>query len=72
MPKSVAEPIVVKVTEPWKRFIVFCQHEFPEGEVRVRIVAGQPCELLEAKRKIRFDRPLPTFTSNPLEHTPQE
>ena len=68
-PKTkVEEPIVIQVSDPWKRLIHFVQSEFPDGELRIRIASSSPIELLEAKRKVRFDRPIPSYSSNPLEH----
>ena len=48
--------IEIRVSESWIRLIRFCQVELPHGDLKVRIVNAQPTELLEAKRKVRFDR----------------
>lgn len=62
----------LKVSDSWLRFILFCQSEFTEGVISVKIAAGQPTELVEAKRKIRFDKgAIPAFTSNILEEATQ-
>ena len=50
------QQIEIRVSESWIRLIRFCQVELPHGDLKVRIVNGQPTELLEAKRKVRFDK----------------
>ena len=45
-----------KITDAWKRFILYCQREVPHGEVRVQIVSGEPTRLLDLKKAIRFDK----------------
>ena len=46
----------IRITPAWIRLIRFCQTEFPNGDIKVRIVNCQPTELLERKEKIRFDK----------------
>ncbi len=48
--------IEVRVSKAWIRFIRYCQVELPHGEIRVRIVNGQPYDLLDYKRKLNFSR----------------
>lgn len=52
----------ISVTAAWLRLIDFVRLELPHGELKVRIVNCEPTELIEAKRKVRFDKPqtLPT------------
>lgn len=53
----------IKVSEAWLNLIHFCMTEIPHGDLKIRIVNSQPTELLEVKRKVRFDKPatLPTY-----------
>jgi len=46
----------VKTTPAWKELIKFCADSFPHGELKIKIVNSQPMELLEMKRRIRFDK----------------
>jgi len=69
MPRPTEQPIIVVITDPWKRLVKFVYDDFPEGELKIRIAGGNPIELLEAKRRVRFDKPIPHFSSNPLEHS---
>ena len=48
--------IEIRVTPAWIRLIRYCQTEFPHGDIKIRIVSAQPTELLEEKKKVRFDR----------------
>ena len=50
------EAIEVRVSQSWVRLVRFCQTELPHGDLKIRIVNAQPTELLEAKRKVRFDK----------------
>jgi len=50
--------VKITVSNSWKRFIFFCQNEIPYGDVSVRIVNGEPTDLLECNPKVRFDKPL--------------
>ena len=54
-------PIRVRVSENWKRFIIFCQNQYPDGQVCVKMANGMPQELVTeyTKRRVRFDRPEP-------------
>ena len=56
MPNKAKKPQNIKLTEAWKRFILYCQLVCQHGEVRIEIKAGEPRQLLEAKRDIRFDK----------------
>ena len=61
-----------KFSDSWMRLMLFCQSEFTEGELRIKIAAGQPTELVEAKRRIRFDKgAIPAYSSNILEQSTQ-
>lgn len=46
----------IQVSKNWLRLIRYCQVELPHGEIKIRIVNGQPTDLIEEKRKRRFDR----------------
>ena len=46
----------IRISQSWVRLVRFCQAEFPNGDLKVRIVNGQPTELLEQKPRIRFDK----------------
>lgn len=46
----------IRVSRAWLNFITYCQGSFPHGEISVRIVNGQPTELLDKKERTRFDR----------------
>ena len=50
-------PVEIHVTEAWIRFIRYCQTELPHGEVKVKIVNGDPTQLLGFSRSVRFDKP---------------
>ena len=54
---SDAIPSEIKVTEAWLRLIRFCIMELPHGEIRVRIINGEPATLIDYRRNIRFDKP---------------
>jgi len=58
-PPKVEQPIVLVITDPWKRLVMLCQTSIPFGDITVRIVNGSPTDLLAYKRRVRFDRPLP-------------
>ena len=53
-----ANAVEIRVTDNWINLIRFCATEFPYGDLGVRIVKGEPTELLldKTKRKIRFDK----------------
>ncbi len=46
----------IRVSKAWLNFIVYCQSTFPHGEISIKIVNGQPTEMIDKKEKIRFDR----------------
>ena len=47
-----------QVSQSWVRFIKFCREKIWYGDVCVHIVRSNPTSLIDAKREIRFDRPL--------------
>jgi len=57
----------VSVSESWIRLILFVQRTLPHGELTVRIVNGEPTELVASKRRVRFDKPdtIPFDESSP-------
>ena len=46
----------IRVPVSWIRLVRYCQTEFPNGDLKIRIVNSQPTELLEEKKKVRFDK----------------
>ena len=56
--QSDSVPGEIKVSESWLRLIRWCLLECPHGEIKVKIVNGEPTTLLESRRNIRFDKPL--------------
>ena len=46
----------VRITEPWVNLINWCQTNAPYADIEVRLVNGQPTELIQCKPKIRFDK----------------
>ena len=48
--------VEVRVSQAWIRMIRWCQVNLPNGELKIRIVNAQPTDLLEHKRRIRFDK----------------
>ena len=48
--------IEVRVHESWINLVQYCRDQLPYGDIKLRIVNGQPTELLEQKAKIRFDK----------------
>ena len=53
--KPVTE-VEVRISPSWVNFINWCKVTCPFADISVRIVAGQPTDLLDAKQKIRFDK----------------
>jgi len=49
-------PNDVKISQTWANFMLFVQREVPFGDIKIRIVNGEPVEPLEWRRKIRFDK----------------
>ena len=47
----------VRVHEYWINLIQWCQSSFVSGELEIRLVGGQPIELISAKQDVRFDKP---------------
>jgi hypothetical protein len=52
----VVPELQVRVNESWVRLVRWCQVSFPHGDLKIRIVNAQPTELLEERRRIRFDK----------------
>lgn len=50
------------ISDAWGRFVLFCKREAPYADVKIRLVGGEPTELLEVKKKVRFDKE-PTIPS---------
>lgn len=50
------EILQLKVSRSWIRFIIFCRTEAPHSELRFKVVNGEPTNLLECKKNIRFDK----------------
>jgi len=46
----------VVVSPSWIRFIRFCKTKVPNGDIKIKIVNGEPTRLLEKKEDIRFDK----------------
>ena len=46
-----------RIHEYWVNLIQWCQNYFVKGEIEIKIVAGQPADLITAKQDMRFDRP---------------
>ena len=46
-----------RVHEYWINLIQWTQQCFVSGELMLRLVGGQPTELLAAKQNVRFDKP---------------
>ena len=47
----------LRITHTWANFILYCRRYLKYGEIRVRIVNGEPTEPLDEKAKRRFDKP---------------
>ena len=46
----------IRVPESWIRLVRYCQTEFPNGDLKIRVVNSQPTEMLESKPRVRFDK----------------
>lgn len=46
----------IRISESWINLINWCQMQAPFSDVEVRIVNGQPTDLLACKPKVRFDK----------------
>jgi len=46
----------VRVHESWINLVQYCRDQMPFGDIKIRIVNGQPTQLLEQKPSIRFDK----------------
>lgn len=49
----------VEYTENWLRLWYWVENVFPDGVFGICIIKGEPTRLLERRRTLRFDRPLP-------------
>ena len=49
-------PNDVRISQTWANFILFIQREVPFGEVKIKLVGGEPVKLLTKTRDIRFDK----------------
>ena len=47
----------LKISTAWANFILYCQKVVPYGDIKIRIVNGEPRDLLSTDRKIKFDQP---------------
>ena len=61
MPKTeekwyVVPELEVRVHESWINLVNWCQTQAPYADIELRIVNGQPTELLSCKPKVRFDK----------------
>ena len=52
----VVPELEIRVHESWINLVSWCQNQMPFGDIKIRIVNGQPTELLEQRAKIRFDK----------------
>ena len=48
--------IEVRVHESWINLVQYCRDQIPFGDIKIRIVNGQPTDLLESKPRVRFDK----------------
>ena len=55
--------VEIRIHESWINLVRYCQDQIPFGDIKIRIVNGQPTELLEAKAKVRFDKQ-PSISAN--------
>ena len=54
--------IEIRIHESWINLVRYCQEQIPFGDIKIRIVNGQPTQLLEQKPTVRFDK-RPTIPS---------
>ena len=52
----VVPELEIRVHESWINLVHWCQEQMPYGDIKIRIVNGQPTELLEQKARVRFDK----------------
>ena len=57
--------IEVRIHESWINLVRYCQEQIPFGDIKIRIVNGQPTELLESRPRVRFDK-LPSIPTSEL------
>ena len=48
--------IEIRIHESWINLVRYCQEQIPFGDIKIRIVNGQPTELLESRPRVRFDK----------------
>ena len=46
----------MKVSDSWKRFMLFCKKECKHGKIMVDIAAGQPTKIVVIEKTIRLDK----------------
>lgn len=46
----------INVTEAWLRLIRLCQAELPYGWIKVQLANGEPKQMLDHEKEIRFDK----------------
>ena len=46
----------IRVPESWINLVSWCQTQAPYADIGVRIVNGQPTDLLSCTPKVRFDK----------------
>ena len=46
----------IRVHESWINLVSWCQTNAPYADIELRIVNGQPTELITCKPKVRFDK----------------
>ena len=52
----VVPELEIRVHESWINLVHWCQNNAPFADIEIRIVNGQPTELLGCKPKVRFDK----------------
>ncbi len=55
----------IKVSDAWRRLIVYCETKLPFGDLTIKIVNGEPTSLVDFKPNIRFDLPLSASHKEP-------
>jgi len=46
----------VRVHQSWINLVQYCRDQIPYGDITIRIVNGQPTELISSNPKVRFDK----------------
>lgn len=47
----------LKISTAWANLMLYARTEIRHGQIKIKIVNGQPTELLEEKKNVRFDKP---------------